>query len=39
MSGEASMEDLPLIDLFRSEVETHAEVLSAALLALETVAG
>ena len=39
MSGETSMEDLPLIDLFRSEVETHAEVLSAALLALEASPG
>jgi two-component system sensor histidine kinase and response regulator WspE len=29
------LEDLSLIDLFRSEVEAHAEVLSAALLALE----
>ncbi len=35
MSSGSGLEDLPLIDLFRSEVETHAEVLSAALLALE----
>src|SRR5262245_62844339 len=35
MSSEGGLEDLPLIDLFRSELETHAEVLSAALLALE----
>ena len=35
MSSETGLEDLPLIDLFRSEVETHSEVLSAALLALE----
>src|SRR3954465_11793748 len=35
MSSEGGLEDLPLIDLFRSEVETHAEVLSASLLALE----
>jgi two-component system sensor histidine kinase and response regulator WspE len=35
MSGEGGLEDLSLMDLFRSEVETHSEVLSAALLALE----
>ena len=35
MSGDGGLEDLPLIDLFRSEVETHSEVLGAALLALE----
>src|SRR3954453_24195786 len=35
MSSDGGLEDLPLIDLFRSEVETHSEVLSAALLALE----
>ena len=35
MSSESGLEDLSLIDLFRSEVETHSEVLSAALLALE----
>jgi chemotaxis protein histidine kinase CheA len=35
MSNEADLSDASLIDLFRSEVETHAEVLSAALLALE----
>src|ERR1035438_5136553 len=35
MSSESGLEDVPLIDLFRSEVETHSEVLSAALLALE----
>jgi chemotaxis protein histidine kinase CheA len=35
MTSGSGLEDLPLIDLFRAEVETHAEVLSAALLALE----
>jgi two-component system sensor histidine kinase and response regulator WspE len=35
MTSEGGLEDLTLIDLFRSEVETHSEVLSAALLALE----
>jgi two-component system sensor histidine kinase and response regulator WspE len=35
MSGEGGLEDLSLMDLFRSEVETHSELLSAALLALE----
>jgi chemotaxis protein histidine kinase CheA len=35
MSSDGGLEDLPLIDLFRAEVETHSEVLSAALLALE----
>jgi two-component system sensor histidine kinase and response regulator WspE len=35
MSSAGSLEDLPLIDLFRSEVESHAEALSTALLALE----
>jgi two-component system sensor histidine kinase and response regulator WspE len=35
MSSQTGLEDLSLIELFRSEVETHAEVLSAALLALE----
>jgi two-component system sensor histidine kinase and response regulator WspE len=35
MSTDGGLEDLPLIDLFRAEVETHAEVLSSALLALE----
>jgi len=35
MSGETGLEDFSLIDLFRSEVETHSELLSAALLALE----
>src|SRR3954453_12879305 len=35
MSSEGGLEDFSLIDLFRSEVETHAGVLSAALLALE----
>lgn len=34
MSSDTSLDDT-LIDLFRSEVETHTEVLSAALLALE----
>ena len=32
MSSETGLEDMSLIDLFRSEVETHSEVLSAALL-------
>jgi chemotaxis protein histidine kinase CheA len=35
MRSESGLEDVPLIDLFRSEVETHSELLSAALLALE----
>jgi chemotaxis protein histidine kinase CheA len=35
MSGETGLEDDTMIDLFRSEVETHSESLSAALLALE----
>src|SRR5215468_9487544 len=35
MSGGGGLDDLSLTDLFRSEVETHSEVLSAALLALE----
>src|SRR5438309_10953201 len=35
MSGDGGLEDFSLIDLFRSEVETHSEVLGAALLALE----
>jgi two-component system sensor histidine kinase and response regulator WspE len=35
MSSDSGLSDASLIDLFRSEVETHAEVLSAALLALE----
>src|SRR5690242_18549844 len=35
MSSETGREDATLIDLFRSEVETHSELLSAALLALE----
>src|SRR5690242_17879527 len=35
MSSETGREDATLIDLFRAEVETHSEVLSAALLALE----
>src|SRR3954447_2202726 len=39
MSGEGGLEDLSLTDLFRSEVETHSEVLSNALLALERAPG
>jgi chemotaxis protein histidine kinase CheA len=39
MSDEADLSDASLIDLFRSEVETHAEVLSTALLALERAPG
>ena len=35
MSSETGLEDLSMMDLFRAEVETHSEVLSAALLALE----
>jgi two-component system sensor histidine kinase and response regulator WspE len=35
MSSETGLEDLSLIELFRSEVETHAELLGSALLALE----
>jgi chemotaxis protein histidine kinase CheA len=39
MSTEADLSDASLIDLFRSEVDTHAGVLSAALLALERAPG
>jgi chemotaxis protein histidine kinase CheA len=39
MSNDADLSDASLIDLFRSEVETHAEVLSTALLALERAPG
>jgi chemotaxis protein histidine kinase CheA len=39
MSSEADLSDASLIDLFRAEVETHAEVLSTALLALERAPG
>src|SRR5437763_1488810 len=42
MSGEGGLEgleDLSLTDLFRSEVETHSEVLSSALMALERAPG
>ncbi|MFO0909479.1 MAG: Hpt domain-containing protein [Isosphaeraceae bacterium] len=35
MSSDGGLEDFSLMDLFRSEVETHSEVLSSALLALE----
>jgi chemotaxis protein histidine kinase CheA len=35
MGSETGHFDATLIDLFRSEVETHSELLSAALLALE----
>lgn len=35
MSSEGGLEDFSMMDLFRSEVETHSEVLNAALLALE----
>jgi two-component system sensor histidine kinase and response regulator WspE len=35
MSGETGLEDASLIELFRSEVEAHSELLSGALLALE----
>src|SRR4051794_3452821 len=39
MSSETGLEDLSMMDLFRSEVEAHSEVLSAALLALERLPG
>jgi chemotaxis protein histidine kinase CheA len=39
MSNEPDLSDASLIDLFRSEVETHAEVLNTALLALERAPG
>src|SRR3954465_9726688 len=39
MSSEGGLEDFSLIELFRAEVETHSEVLSAALLALERAPG
>jgi two-component system sensor histidine kinase and response regulator WspE len=35
MSNDGGLADLSLMDLFRSEVEMHSEVLSAALLVLE----
>lgn len=35
MSQDTSFEDYSLLDMFRSEVETHSDLLSAALLALE----
>ncbi|WP_165220026.1 Hpt domain-containing protein [Aquisphaera insulae] len=35
MSSDSGLEDLSLMELFRSEVETHSEVLSSALLVLE----
>lgn len=35
MSSDGGLEDFSLMDLFRFEVETHAEVLSSGLLALE----
>jgi two-component system sensor histidine kinase and response regulator WspE len=35
MSCEGGLEDLSMLELFRAEVETHSEVLGAALLALE----
>jgi chemotaxis protein histidine kinase CheA len=35
MRSETGLDDAPLIDLFRSEVETHSELLSAALIAIE----
>jgi chemotaxis protein histidine kinase CheA len=35
MSSLGGLEDFSMMDLFRSEVEAHAEVLSASLLALE----
>lgn len=39
MSSDADLSDASLIDLFRAEVETHAEVLSTALLELERAPG
>jgi two-component system sensor histidine kinase and response regulator WspE len=39
MGNEADLSDASLIDLFRAEVETHAEVLSSALLELERTPG
>lgn len=39
MSGEGGLGDFSLTDLFRSEVETHADVLGNALLALERAPG
>src|SRR3954466_9779758 len=35
MSSGSGLEDFSLMDLFRAEVESHSEVLGAALLALE----
>lgn len=35
MSTDTGFEDYSLLDMFRSEVETHSDVLSTALLALE----
>jgi chemotaxis protein histidine kinase CheA len=35
MSSETGLEDVSLLELFRSEVETHSDSLSSALLALE----
>ena len=39
MSSDSGLEDLPLIDLFRAEVETHTQTLNTALLALEKAPG
>ena len=39
MSSEPDLSDISLIDLFRAEVETHAEVLNTALLAMERAPG
>jgi two-component system sensor histidine kinase and response regulator WspE len=39
MSSDSGLEDAPLIDLFRAEVETHSELLTAALLELERAPG
>jgi chemotaxis protein histidine kinase CheA len=39
MCSEPDLSDISLIDLFRAEVETHAEVLNTALLAMERAPG
>src|SRR6476469_1156509 len=39
MSGDGGQWDPMLIDLFRSEVETHSETLNTALLAMERTPG
>ena len=39
MTSDSGLEDFSLMELFRIEVETHSEVLSSALLALERAPG